>query len=62
MQSNLQRALLDAVLASGWNQGKALDVIVKDDQIVISIAGKPRYSLEELIAQCEEPAPAGTDI
>jgi len=55
MLANISNAIREVVLASGWNQGKALDVIVKDDHIIICIAGKPRYSLEELIHNAKSP-------
>lgn len=53
MPVNLTAAIREAILASGWNKGKEFDVIVKDDEILICLAGKPRYTLEELLAQCD---------
>jgi antitoxin component of MazEF toxin-antitoxin module len=57
MNEELIRGLRDSVLASGWSQGKEFEVIVKDNEILICLVGKPRYTLEELLAQCDAPAP-----
>jgi antitoxin component of MazEF toxin-antitoxin module len=62
MSENITTAIREAVLASGWSKGKEFDVIVKDDEILIYLAGKPRYTLEELLAQCEPAEPLNTNI
>lgn len=54
MQTNLSKALREVVEASGWSQGKDFEIIVKDESILICLASKPRYTLEELIAQCDQ--------
>lgn len=47
-------ALLDALDLS---VGTKVDIGVEDDRIVVCKKLKPRYTLEELLAQCEETIP-----
>ncbi len=62
MSENIATSIREAVLATGWSKGNEFDVIVKDDEILIYLAGKPRYTLEELLAQCEPAEPLNTNI
>ena len=47
-------ALLDVM---GVGVGSAVDVGVDDGHLVVVPRRRPRYSLDELLAQCDESAP-----
>ncbi len=38
--------------------GARVDISIEDDRLVVTPRTRPRYSLDELLAQCDETAPA----
>ena len=50
------RALLDLL---GLRAGASVDITVVDGRLIVTPRSRPRYSLEELLAQCEDEARGG---
>ena len=48
-------ALLDLLKIGA---GAKVDIDVEDGRLIVAFRTRPSYSLEELLAQCEESAPA----
>lgn len=51
-------AILDLL---GLGAGARVDIDIQDGRLVIEPDARPRYSLDDLLAQCDETAPASDE-
>jgi antitoxin component of MazEF toxin-antitoxin module len=62
MRADLASDLRDIVAASSWAGGNNINVDVKNERIVITLGQKPKYTLNELLSQCDPNAPPVSEL